>query len=182
MADEDDELLDEEEGEELNWPVIIIAAVVVLGLVGGAIWYFLIREVPEDELEKEPEYVAPESLAEESVYIDLPDMIISPRDGKGRFYLILKFDVVMNDRGRVLDEMLLKPWKLAQAKNFLIDVYGSYTREELRMPQVKEQTRQIILDEWNRIIGWEYDAELEMLNQLEPPPLKALYYSKYVLQ
>ena len=119
MADEDNELLDEDEDEELNWPAIIIAAVIVLGLIGGAIWYFLIREVPENELEKAPEYVPPETLAEESIYLDMPDMIISPADGKGRFYLIVKFDVAMNDRGRVFDEMILKPWKYAQALNFV---------------------------------------------------------------
>jgi hypothetical protein len=47
---------------------------------------------------------------------------------------------------------------------------------------VKEKARQHILDEWNHIIGWEYDAELEALGQLEPPPLQALYYAKYVIQ
>ena len=157
MADEDDELLDEDEDEELNWPAIIIAAVVVLGLIGGAIWYFFIREPPE-ETEKEPEYVPPEELVEENIYLDMPEMIISPRDGKGRFYLILKFDVAMNDPGRVRDEMLFKPWKYSQALNFVIDVYSDFTREELRAPKIKENARQSILDEWNRIIGWEYDA------------------------
>ena len=182
MADEDDELIDEDEDEELNWPAIIIAAVIVLGLIGGAIWYFLIREVPEDELEKEPEYVAPETLVEENIYLDMPEMIVSPRDGKGRFYLIIKFDVAMNDRGAVFDEMILKPWKYSQALNYVIDVYSDFTREELRTPKVKEITRESILKEWNHIIGWEYDAELEALGQLEPPPLKALYYATYVLQ
>ena len=179
MADE--EILDEEEDEELNWPAIIMAAIVVLALIGGAIWYFLIRE-PPDEGEVEPEYIVPEALVEESIYLDMPEMIISPQDGKGRFYLIVKFDVAMNDRGAVFDEMILKPWKYAQALNFVIDVYGDYTREELRAPKVKEITRQTILDEWNHIIGWEYDAELEALGQLPPPPLKALYYETYVLQ
>ena len=181
MADED-ELLDDDEEEELNWLAIIIVAVIVLGLIGGGVWYFLIREVPEEGLEKEPEYVAPETLAEESIYLDMPDMIISPRDGKGRFYLIIKFDVAMNDRAAVFDEMILKPWKYAQALNFVIDVYSDYTREELGTPKVKELARQTILDEWNHIIGWEYDAQLKALGQLEPPPLKALYYANYVLQ
>jgi hypothetical protein len=180
MADED-ELLDEDEDEELNWPAIIIAAVVLLGLLGGLIWYFLIRE-PPDEGEIEPEYVPPEELVEERIYLDMPEMVISPRDGKGRFYLIVKFDVAMNDRGAVFDEMILKPWKYSQALNFVIDVYSDYTREELRAPKVKEITRQTILDEWNRICGWEYDAELEALGQLPPSPLKTLYYETFVIQ
>ena len=173
MADEDEELLDEDEHEELNWPMIIIAAIVVIGLIGGAIWYFLIREPPV-EVDKEPEYEAPETLVEESIYLDMPEMIISPRDGKGRFYLIVKFDVAMKDKGAVFDEMVLKPWKYSQALNFVIDVYSDYTREELRTPKIKEMARQSILDEWNHIVGWEYD--------LEPPPIKALYYTTYVLQ
>ncbi len=181
MADEV-ELIDEDEDEELNWPAIIIAAVVLLGLIGGAVWYFLIREVPESELGKEPEYVAPKSLVDEKIFLDMPEMIVSPRDGKGRFYLIVKFDVAMNDGPLARDEMLLKPWKWAKALNFVIDVYSDYTREELRTPKIKEMARQTILDEWNHIIGWEYDAELEALGQLPPPPLKALYYTNYVLQ
>ena len=109
MADED-ELIDEDEDEELNWPAIIIAAIVIIGLIGGLVWYFLIREVPEEELNKEPDYVVPESLVEEAVYVDMPDMIISPLDSKGRFYLIVKFDVVMNDRSAAFNEMMLKPY------------------------------------------------------------------------
>ena len=70
--------------------------------------------------------------------------------------------------------MVLKPWKYSQALNFVIDVYSDYTREELRTPKIKEMARQSILDEWNHIVGWEYD--------LEPPPIKALYYTTYVLQ
>ena len=54
------------------------------------------------------------------------------------------------------------------ALNFVIDVYSDYTREELRVPEVKEMAREHILEEWNRIIGWEYEAELEALGQLEP--------------
>jgi hypothetical protein len=107
MADED-ELIDED--EELNWPAIIIAAIVIIGLIGGLVWYFLIREVPEEDLNKEPDYVVPESLVEEAVYADMPDMIISPLDSKGRFYLIVKFDVVMNDRSAAFNEMMLKPY------------------------------------------------------------------------
>jgi hypothetical protein len=181
MADED-ELLDEDEDEELNWPAIIIATIVIIGLIGGLVWYFLIREVPEEELNKEPDYVVPESLLEEAVYVDMPDMIISPHDSKGRFYLIVKFDVVMNDRSAAFNEMIVKPHNWAKALNLVVDVYSDYTREELRIPKVKENARQYILDEWNHIIGWDYDAELEALGQLEPPPLEALYYAKYVIQ
>jgi hypothetical protein len=109
MADED---------EELNWVAIIIAAVVVIGLVGGLVWYFLIREVSEKELNREPDYEVPESLVEESIYLDMPDMIISPSDSKGRYYLIVKFDVAMNDAGRARDEMIFKPWKWSKAAEF----------------------------------------------------------------
>ena len=78
--------------------------------------------------------------------------------------------------------MILKPWKWAQALNFVIDIYSDFTREELRTPKVKEWARQHILDEWNHTIGWEYDAELDALDLLSPPPLEALYYANYVLQ
>ena len=184
MADEDENLLDEDEDEdeELNWVAIIIAAVVLLALIGGAVWYFLIREPPPEDLNKEPDYVIPETLAEESIYLDMPNMVISPLDSRGRSYLIIKFDVVYNDRSIVFNEMILKPWKWAQALNVVIDVYSEYTSEELRTPKVKELARQHVLDEWNHIIGWEYDAELEALGQLPPPPLETLYYAMYVIQ
>ena len=182
MADEDEDLLDEEEDEELNWSAIIIAAVILLALIGGAVWYFLIREPSPEDLNKEPDYVIPETLVKESIYIDMPNMVISPLDSRGRSYLIIKFDVVYNDRNIVFDEMILKPWKWAQALNVVIDVYSEYTSEELRTPKVKELARQHVLDEWNHIIGWEYDAELEALGQLPQPPLKELYYAMYVIQ
>ena len=98
-------MADEDEG--LNSVAIIVAAVVLIALISGLVWYFLIREVPEGDLIKEPDYVVPESLVEESIYLDMPDMIISPSDSKGRFYLIVKFDVAMNDGPRARDEMLL---------------------------------------------------------------------------
>ncbi len=181
MADEDD-LIDEDEDEELNWMVIITAAVVLLVLIGGGVWYFFIREISEEERNRPPEYVAPESLVEEKVYVDMPDMIISPLDSRGRYYLIIKFDVVSNDQREVFNQMIMKPWKWAQALNVVIDIYGDYTREELRTPRVKEIAREHVLEEWNRIVGWEYDADLEALGQLPEPPLKALYYEKYILQ
>lgn len=182
MAD-DEELLDDEEEEEdeLNWVAIIIAAVVTLALIGGLIWYFVLRDDSIDA-EKEPDYIVPDTLVEEEIYLDLPELFINPFDSRGRFFLILKFDIAFNNRSLVLDEMILKPWNYAKAKNMIIDVYSEYTREELRTPEIKEETRQRLLDEFNTMLGWEYDAVLEELGQLEPPPIKALYYSKYILQ
>lgn len=180
MAD-DEELIDDEEEEELNWPAIVIAAVIALGLIGGAIWYFFLVD-PEAEGEKEPEYVPPETLVQEEIYLDMPDLFISPADSRGRFFLVLKFDIAYNDRSRVLGELIQKPWKWAQAQNMIIDVYSEYTREELKTPKFREETRQRLLDDFNTLLGWEYDAKLEAFGQLEPPPIKALYYSKYILQ
>ena len=180
---EDEELLDEdEEGDELNWPAIIIAAVVLLGLIGGTVWYFFIREVPVEEEEKLPDYEAPAELTEETVYIDMPEMLITPLDGRGRFYLILKFDIAMNDPSHVRNELIGKPWKWAQARNIILDVYGEYTREQLRTPKVKEQARQQVLDEINHMLGWAPDPELEAAGMPNPTPIKALYYSTYVIQ
>ena len=94
--------------------------------------------------------------------------------------------MVYNDRGTVFNAMILKPWKRAQALNVVIDVYSEYTSEytseELLTPKVKELARQHVLEEWNHIIGWEYDAELESLGQVPPPPLETLYYAMYVIQ
>lgn len=181
MADDEELLDDDEEEGELNWVAIIIAAVLALALIGGLIWYFVLREEPV-EGEKEPDYISPESLVEEEIYLDMPELFINPIDSRGRFFLILKFDIAFNNRSLVFDEMILKPWNLAKAKNMIIDVYGEYTREELRTPKVKEETRQRLLDEFNTMLGWEYDAVLEELGQLELPPIKALYYAKYILQ
>jgi flagellar basal body-associated protein FliL len=181
MADDEELLDDEEEEDELNWIAIIIATIVALALIGGLIWYFVLRDETADG-PKEPDYVIPESLVEEKIYLDLPELFINPFDSRGRFFLILKFDVAYNDRALVFDEMILKPWNYAKAKNMIIDVYSEYTREELRTPKVKEETRQRLLDEFNTMLGWEYDAGLEELGQLEDPPIKALYYAKYILQ
>ncbi len=182
MADDEEILDDEGEEDELNWIAIIVAAVLALALIGGLIWWFLIREEPVDDGTVVPDYVQPESIVEEEIYLDMPELFINPLDSRGRFFLILKFDIAYNNRSLVFDEMILKPWNWAKAQNMMIDVYSEYTREELRTPKIKEETRQRLLDEFNTMLGWEYNAVLEELGQLEPPPIKALYYSKYILQ
>ena len=117
MADDEEILDDEGEEDELNWMVIIIAAVITLVLIGGLIWWFLIREKPEGPVE--PDYVVPDSLFVEEVYLDMPELFINPLDSRGRFFLILKFDIAYNNKDKVFDEMLLKPWNWAKAKNMI---------------------------------------------------------------
>ena len=95
MADDEELLDDDEEEGELNWVAIIIAAVLALALIGGLIWYFVLREEPV-EGEKEPDYISPESLVEEEIYLDMPELFINPIDSRGRFFLILKFDIAFN--------------------------------------------------------------------------------------
>ena len=112
----------------------------------------------------------------------MEELFINPSDSRGRFFLILKFDVAYNDKALVIDELFLKPWKFARAKNMIIDVYGEYTREQLRTPKIKEETRKRLLDAFNTMLGWEYDPVLEELGQLKPKPIEALYYAKYILQ
>ena len=181
MADDEELLDDDEEEDELNWIAIIVAAIVALALIGGLIWYFVLRDDSADA-EKEPDYIVPDALVKEEIYVDMPELFINPRDSRGRFFLILKFDVAYNDRALVFKELFEKPWNFAKAKNMISDVYGEYTREELRTPKIKKETRQLLFDEFNRMLGWEYDSVLEELGQLEPRPIKALYYSKYILQ
>ena len=41
----DDEILDEDEEEELNFVAIFVAAAIVLALIGGVVWYFFIRKI-----------------------------------------------------------------------------------------------------------------------------------------
>lgn len=181
MADDEELLDDEEEEDELNWIAIIVAAIVALALIGGLIWYFVLRD-DSAGADKEPDYIVPDALVKEEIYFDMPELFINPFDSRGRFFLILKFDVAYNNKDKVIDELFFKPWKFAKAKNMIIDVYGEYTREELRTQKIKEETRKRLLDKFNTMLDWEYDPVLDELGQLEKPPIKALYYAKYILQ
>ena len=186
MALDQDEILDEGEEEEVNWMAVIIAAVVVLVIIGGAAWFFFIREVPESEAKFElPKWVPPpEGFAEETVNDFLPTMIINPADSRGRYFLVVKLDFVLNDPGVVAGEVYGKPWRLAQVKNIIIDIFSSYTTDELKMPKYKEETRQKIWEELNGLTGWvPSDQPLEEgYDDPNPPPIKAIYFSQYILQ
>lgn len=182
--DQEDEILEEGEAEELNWVAIIVAAVVVLAVIGGVLWFLFIREVPEGEKEAAlPQWVPPENLAQENVNDFLPPMIINPADSRGRYFLVVKLDFALNDPDVVSEEVYGKPWRLAQLKNIIIDIFSSYTREELKMTRYKEETRQKLLEELNRMLGWVPSATpVEEGPDPNPPPIEAIYFSQYVLQ
>ena len=132
----DDDILDDEEDDELNWVAIIVAAVVVLILVGGAIWYFLLREPPAEEDKVElPKWERPVDLVAETINDFLNPMIINPADSRGRHFLIVKLDFALNDVEVVGSWVYGESWRLAQVKNTIIDVFSSYTVEELKMPK-----------------------------------------------
>ena len=68
---QDDELIDEEEADEFNFVAIGIAAVIVLAIVGGLVWYFMLREPSSEEEDagpKLPQWEAPIDLTPELVY------------------------------------------------------------------------------------------------------------------
>ena len=181
MAEDEEELLDEEEGE-LNYAAIIIAAVLALALIGGAVWFFFLRETPEVKVVELPKWEPPAELAEEVVREDLPELIINPYDSQGRYFLIVKVAVAVNDRAIVRKEVINKPWRFAQIQNIIIDIFSGYTVEELRTPKVREETRQLIKDEFNTIVGWSEPPEGFPEGMEIPPPVKEIYFSKYVLQ
>ena len=184
MALEEDEILEEGEDEEVNWMAVIIAAVVVLILIGAAAWYFLLREVPEEDAKVElPEWVPPGNLAEENVNDFLAPMVINPADGRGRHFLVVKLDFALNDPDLVSTEVYGKPWRLAQVKNIIIDIFNSYTVDELKMPKYKEEARTKLFEELNALVGWT-PSELppEEGGLSDPPPIKTIYFSQYILQ
>ena len=145
----EDELLEEEEDEELNIPAILIAVVLLLAIIGGVVWFFFIREVPVDKTKLLP-WEPPENVAEEKIYDLFPQLIINPVDSRGRFFLILKINILFQDID-ILPELLDKPWILPKAQNIVIDIFSTYTMGELRMPKFKEEARQEIKSECQRI-------------------------------
>ena len=116
----DDEILDEDEEEELNFVAIFVAAAIVLALIGGVVWYFFIREVPEEEKNQIPQWEAPEDLGKEYISDLLPEMIINPADSKGRHFIIVKIDVGVNDRDIIFEEVLSKKWRIPEIRNIII--------------------------------------------------------------
>ena len=179
---EEEEILDEEEDEGLNF-VAIIGAVVLLLLIGFGAWYFFFSGGEEEEGTKieRPVWVPPENLAEEQVYDALPELIINPADSEGRYFLIVKIDVVYNNRQAIYEKMIGEPWRFPQIQNLIIDIFSSYTRKELQTPKFKEMIRQQITDELNALLGWEGPAA-ETGGEESLPPIEKIYFSQYILQ
>ena len=182
MAD-DDEILDEDDSEEeYNIGAIIGAAVLVLALIGGAVWYFLIREVaPEDELAQLPNWEAPEGLGDKYVTDLLPSMTINPRDSKGRYFLIVKIDVALSDQSVLIDLFGSHPWLIPQVQNIIIDEFSSYTMDELRTPKYKDMAKENIKAALNELAGWTGPDPLAEGEDAKPP-VREVYFAKYILQ
>ena len=179
----DDEILDEDEAEEeYNILAIIVAAVIALVLIGGLIWFFLIRESdPEDAGPQVVKWEKSEGLGEEYVTDLLPPMIINPRDSKGRYFLVLKVDVALSDQSVLTSLLASEPWLMAQVKNIIIDEFSSYTMDELRTPKYKEEAKQNILKSFNDLAGWTGpDPLAEGEDAL--PPVRNIYFAQYILQ
>ena len=177
MAIDDEELIDEDEDEELNIPAIIIAAVLLLALIGGAVWYFVLREPPEEDENKGPVWEAPANAEEEILFTMLKELVVNPRDSRGRFYLIVKIDVALNEDIR--GEFLSKLWVIPEAQNAIIDVFNSYSVEELRTPKIKEEARLQIKEEFSSILGWTGDPNMPAPDGTLPP-IKDIYIVKYI--
>jgi flagellar basal body-associated protein FliL len=179
----DDEILDEGEDEELNFVAIFIAAAVLLALIGGVVWYFFIREAPVEEQNRLPQWEAPEDLGAEYISDLLQEMIINPADSKGRYFLIVKIDVAVNDRDIIFDEVLSKKWRIPEIRNIIVDVISTYTMAELKTPEFKNEVREVIVEKLNELAGWTADmAASSDDGELILPPVKDIYFSKYILQ
>ncbi|MCZ6634671.1 MAG: flagellar basal body-associated FliL family protein [bacterium] len=176
MAIDEEEIIDEED-DELNIPAIILTAVLVLALIGGAVWYFFIREPPEEDEEKGLVWETPTNVQKEILFKMLPELVINPRDSRGRVYLIVKIDVVLNEDIR--SQFLNKLWILPEAQNAIIDIFNSYSLDELRTPKLKEEARLQIKEEFNIILGWTGDPDTPAPDG-SLPPVKNIYITKYI--
>ena len=187
MGDVEDELIDDDEADEYNFVAIGIAAAIVLAIIGGLIWFFVLREEPtEEEADagpKLPEWEAPIDLSPELVYDGLESMIINPADSRGRYYLVVKVDIAFNRDVR--GEMLSQLWKIPQAKNIIIDIFSDYTIAELQTPDLKEEARLEIKYALNKLLGWEGDEptpeELAEMDDESKPPIKEIYLVEFIL-
>ena len=186
---EDDEILDDEEEEgEYNIPAIIIAVVIALLLIGAGVWYFYLREPPSEEKEKDKvAWEAPEGgFQEEDISDFFPQMVINPLDSGGRYFLILKLNISLNDMNQVKYEIFRKPWRLAQAQNTIFDICSSYRVEELRTPNVREEIRQRIKESLNDMLGWSEEQAVEEAaktgEEMRPSPIEDIYFEEYILQ
>ena len=180
MALDDEEILDEEE-EEYNITAIVIAAVLILALVGGGAWYLFLREPPPEaeQLQAQlPVWEPPETVEEDRVFENFPRMIINPADSKGRYYLVIKIDIAYNTN--FMGEVLSKPWLLPKAQNLMIDIFSSYTIEQLRNPKIKEEARLLVKEDFNILLGWKENAAVTGDENL--PPIKEIYLIEYILQ
>ena len=178
---EEEEILDEEEDEGLNF-VAILVAVVLLALIGVGVWHFFFREGEEKATEVDRlTWAPPQDVAEEQVYDALPELIVNPADSEGRYFLIVKIDVVYNNRQAIYEKMIGEPWRFPQIQNLIIDIFSSYTRKELQTPKFKEMIRQQITDELNALLGWEGPAA-ETGGEESLPPIEKIYFSQYILQ
>jgi|GEM_PF-1170507 len=184
---EDEELLDEDDSDELNWVAIGIAAVVLIAVIGAAAWYFFIREDPMEAAGIEVvRWEEPERFEEEEIIGPplFPELVISPYDGQGRYYLSLQLSFLVGNRDQAFDLIMDRPGGLQRVQNIVIDVFTSYTLDELRQPKFKEEARQILKDRLNEMAGWKgIPPEMEGLPEedLPKPPLVEIYFDKFIL-
>jgi len=182
----DDELLDEEDDEEYNIVAIVIALVLLLAIIGGIVWYFFLRTPPSEEeiALQTPKWEAPVDAKADEVFELLPKMIINPLDSDGRYYLIVKVDVAWQDE--MPSELINKLWMIPKAQNLIIDVFSSYTIDELQTPKFKEEARLELKYEFNKMLGWEGEEPTpEEAALLEPealPPIREIYLVEFILQ
>ncbi len=186
MAD-NEELLDEEDGGDYNIVAIVITMVVAIVLIGGGVWYFFFRtpsETTEEKTTQLPQWEAPETADKELVFDMLPAMVINPLDSNGRYYLQVKVDFTFNRD--MNSELIGKPWLLPQAKNIIIDIFSDFTVEELQTSEFREEARNEIKTEFNRLLGWTEDkAAPQTEGETDPetlPPIKEVYLVQFILQ
>lgn len=182
----EEELLDDEEADEFNFVAIGIAAVVVVAIIGGLVWFFVLKEElteDEDAGPQLPQWEAPLDLTPELVYEGMDRLIINPADSRGRYYLVVKVDIAFSRN--MLSELISTPWVLPQAQNIIIDVFSDYTIAELQKAELKEEARQEIKYEFNRLLGWEGDEpspeELQEMDEDSRPPVKDIYLVEFIL-
>ena len=119
-------------------------------------------------------------MSADNIYDLFPQLLINPVDSRGRFFLILKINILFQDAD-ILVELLDKPWILPKAQNIVIDIFSIYTKDELRTPKFKEEARQEVQSEFNALLGWTEGAAA-LAEEPVPPPIKDIYFERYILQ